>query len=299
MKLTLHGHDDRYAIEQLQMALFPGETIADRGMAASRLYRGKTWLTAVSTITLDGKTTRAVRRCKTAGETVRLRRQPLQQSYYLAAVGHLPQVPAWGALAGVRPTKITTKHLLEGGNARSADKLLKDVYFVTPQRCKLAVDCSLATAHAASLLNEKDVSLYVGIPFCPTRCAYCSFVSRTVGKRIFSLGLIRTDSVRVNSMQLFARALLGKFTIETMIPVYIAMMIFFGNMGMIGTLVLMALARTQVVLLIATRNNARIHDLLAGTIVVDIASQTVFRDTEELLEYTKRIHAERAAQQKY
>lgn len=122
---------------------------------------------------------------------------------------------------------------------------------------------------------------------------------RTVGKRIFSLGLIRTDSVRVNSMQLFARALLGKFTIETMIPVYIVMMIFFGNMGFVGTLVLMALGLAQVILLIATRNNSQIHDLLAGTIVVDIASQTVFRDTEELLEYTKRIHAERAAQQKY
>ena len=122
---------------------------------------------------------------------------------------------------------------------------------------------------------------------------------RTVGKRIFSLGLIRTDSVRVNSMQLFARALLGKFTIETMIPVYIMMMIFFGNMGMIGTMVLLALGVTQVILLVATRNNSQIHDLLAGTIVVDIASQTVFRDTEELVAYTKRIHAERAARQKY
>jgi oxygen-independent coproporphyrinogen-3 oxidase len=72
---------------------------------------------------------------------------------------------------------------LEGGTPKSADKLLKDVYFVTPQRRKLAIDCSMSTANAASLLDEKDVSLYVGIPFCPTRCAYCSFVSRTVGKR--------------------------------------------------------------------------------------------------------------------
>lgn len=122
---------------------------------------------------------------------------------------------------------------------------------------------------------------------------------RTVGKKIFGLGLIRTDSVQVNSMQLFARAVLGKFAVETMIPVYIAMMIFFGNMGFVGTLALMALALVQLVLLIVTRNNSQIHDLLAGTVVVDIASQTVFRDTEELIAYTKRIHAERAARQKY
>lgn len=122
---------------------------------------------------------------------------------------------------------------------------------------------------------------------------------QTVGKKIFSLGLIRTDSVKVNPMQLFARALLGKFTVETMIPVYILIMVFFGGMGIVGTMVLLALGVIQLILLIATRNNSQIHDLVAGTIVVDIASQTVFRDTEELIAYTKRIHAERAARQKY
>ena len=180
MKLTLLGHDDLYAVEQLQLALFPAGT---EGQAVSALHRGATWLTASTRITIDGKTATAQKRIKAADETVRSRRRMLQQSYYLAATQLLEHTPAWGALAGVRPTKITTKHLLEGGNARSADKLLKDVYFVTPQRRKLAVDCSLATAKAASLLEDTDVSLYVGIPFCPTRCAYCSFVSRTVGKR--------------------------------------------------------------------------------------------------------------------
>ena len=180
MKLKLIGHDDLYAVEQLQLSLFPEGT---DGEAVSALHRGSTWLTATTSITLDGKTARASRRIKAADETVRGRRRALQQSYYLAAIQLLPNLPAWGALAGVRPTKITTKHLLEGGTAKSANKLLKDVYFVTPERRKLAIDCSLATANAASLLDENDVSLYVGIPFCPTRCAYCSFVSRTVGKQ--------------------------------------------------------------------------------------------------------------------
>ena len=180
MNLTLIGHDDLYAVEQLQLALFPDDT---QGQAISALHRGKVWLTASTKITINGQTATASRRIKAAEETVRSRRRALQQSYYLAATQMLPTAPAWGALAGVRPTKITTKHLLEGGSVLSADKLLKDVYFVTPQRRKLAIDCSLSTAHAASLLDEKDVSLYVGIPFCPTRCAYCSFVSRTVGKR--------------------------------------------------------------------------------------------------------------------
>ena len=180
MKLMLTGHEDRYAVEQLQMSLFPG---LEEGEAYSTLHRGSVWLTAVTKITLNGVTVTGSRRLKAADETVRLRRQTLQQSYYLAAKQLLPEVPAWGALAGVRPTKITTKHLLNGGTPRSADKLLKNIYYVTPERRKLAIDCSESTVAAARLLEPTDVSLYVGIPFCPTRCAYCSFVSRSVGKR--------------------------------------------------------------------------------------------------------------------
>lgn len=180
MNLTLIGHDDRYAVEQLLMALFPADT---QGDAVSALYRGQTFLTAVTTITVGDKTVRASRRLKKARETVRLRRQCLQQSLYLAAVQVLTAIPAWGALAGVRPTKISTKHLLEGGTRESADRLLKEIYYVTKPRRELAVDCSVSTVKAAQLLQPEDISLYVGIPFCPTRCSYCSFVSRTVGKK--------------------------------------------------------------------------------------------------------------------
>ena len=180
MNLTLIGHEDRYAVEQLQMALFP--EVAE-GEAVSSLHRGAVWLTATAKITINGRTATGSRRLKAAGETVRLRRRALQQSYYLAAVQLLGYEPAWGALSGVRPTKLSTKHMLEGGTPQSADKMLRDLYYVTPERRKLAVDCSVSTVSAAKLLDEKDVSLYIGIPFCPTRCSYCSFVSRTVGKK--------------------------------------------------------------------------------------------------------------------
>ena len=184
MNLTIIGHEDRYAVEQLQMSLFSS---LQEGEVESALHRGKVWLTAVTTVTLNGKTTRAIRRLKAKDETVRLRRRILQQSLYLAALPHLEEVPAWGALAGVRPTKLSTKHLLEGGSVSGADRLLKDVYFVTPERRQLALDCSASTVRAVEQTRDTDISLYVGIPFCPTRCSYCSFVSRTVGKQTHKL----------------------------------------------------------------------------------------------------------------
>ncbi len=180
MKLTLQGHNDLYSIEQLQLALFPGQ---EDGCAVSALHRGEVWLTAVTKITIGSQTHAATRRLKADRESVRLRRQLLQQCYYLAALPFLPEVPAWGALSGVRPTKLTTKHLWEGGSEKSADALLKNTYFVTKPRRELALSCSRSTVAAARLLAPQDISLYIGIPFCPTRCAYCSFVSRGIGKR--------------------------------------------------------------------------------------------------------------------
>ncbi len=122
---------------------------------------------------------------------------------------------------------------------------------------------------------------------------------QTLGKKIFGLALIRSDSVQLNNMQLFTRSMLGKFTVETMIPVLIILMIYWGTMGVAGTAVLFALACGQLFSLIFTRNNCAIHDLMAGTVVVDYASQTIFRSTEDLIEYQKRVAADRANRAPY
>ena len=143
MKLILKGHDDLYAVEQLQMSLFPDKNLD--GQAISALSRGKTWLTVSTAIRVGEKTTRSIRRMKAAEETVRLRRRLLQQSYYQAALPHLAQTPPWGALSGVRPTKLTTRHLLEGGTPLTACRQMQEDYFVTPERARLAVACSGVT----------------------------------------------------------------------------------------------------------------------------------------------------------
>ena len=187
MKLYLKGHTERYPVEQLQMQLFgdrPTQFVetpfSGEDGAVSSLHDGKIYRTATAKITLDGKTATAARRIPLTKADVRLTRRILQQSYYLAAVQLLPEVPPWGALSGVRPTKLATKVLLEGGREQDADRMLRDVYFVTPERRRLCLDASRHTLEAARLLAPDDLSLYIGIPFCPTRCVYCSFVSESV-----------------------------------------------------------------------------------------------------------------------
>ena len=188
MKLLLRGHNDRYAVEQLQLALFPEETMEPVDApfsgdgAVSALHIGPQWITATAKITLHGKTVRAGRRMKRADADVPSRRRLLQNAYYAAAM-LLREPPEWGSLSGVRPTKLTTRYLLAGGTETGAQRLLEETYHVTPARSRLAVECSLATVEAAKRLRPQDVSVYIGIPFCPTRCAYCSFVSQTTGRQ--------------------------------------------------------------------------------------------------------------------
>ena len=122
---------------------------------------------------------------------------------------------------------------------------------------------------------------------------------QTFGKKIFSLCLVRNDGVKVNTMQLFTRSILGKYTVEIMVPVCIVLMLYWGITGLPGTLCLLVLGAAQMLCLIVSRSNCAIHDLLAGTAVVDITSQMIFRDTDELIAFKKRVAADQAARQPY
>ena len=186
MKLLLRGHTERYPVEQLQMQLFgnePSEFVTEEfeeDGTISSLSRGKLYLTATTKVRYRGKTGFAARRLPLEQADVRRTRRLLQQSYYLAAIQVLDAVPPWGALSGVRPTKLSTKCMLEGGSERAAKKLLEQTYFVTPERSRLCVDASRHTLEAVRLSEPTDLSVYIGIPFCPTRCSYCSFVSESI-----------------------------------------------------------------------------------------------------------------------
>lgn len=122
---------------------------------------------------------------------------------------------------------------------------------------------------------------------------------QTLGKKIFGVAIMRTDGVRISSVVLFVRTILGKYTIETMIPVLILIMIFFNMIGIVGGIILLLILVLQIVMVIATHTNSTIHDLLSNTVAVDLSCQMIFDTPEALLEYKKRIHAEKVDNQQY
>ena len=200
MKLYLKGHDYKYATEQMLLTLFPGErpSYPDRPAGEGEdsltlsLSLGARWATARAVLTRDGRRWTAAARAPVpapdAGrvERDRVLQRVVKNAFYRAGVQALGREPPWGGLTGVRPVKLPTRALEQGATRRQADRLLRDLYRVSAPRRALALDCAQATLAAKRTLAPEDVSLYVGIPFCPTRCAYCSFVSADVG-RTFSL----------------------------------------------------------------------------------------------------------------
>lgn len=121
---------------------------------------------------------------------------------------------------------------------------------------------------------------------------------QTVGKKIFGVAVMREDGVKISPVILFIRTVLGKYAVETMIPVYILMMIFLGAMGIMGLITLGAILVIELALIFTSQARTPLHDKLAHTVCVDMASQMIFDSTEERLEYQKRIHAEQVANER-
>ena len=122
---------------------------------------------------------------------------------------------------------------------------------------------------------------------------------QTLGKKIFGIGLMRTEGIRINGVSLFIRTVLGKYTIETMVPVLIVLMIFLGSLGLTGTIIVGLILLLQLGLIIFSRNRSLIHDFLATTVAVDIGSQMIFDTKEDLIAYKQKVHAEKVAKQAY
>ncbi len=122
---------------------------------------------------------------------------------------------------------------------------------------------------------------------------------QTVGKKIFAIAVMRVDGIRVTPPVLFVRSILGKYTIETMIPAIIIFMMFLGGGSIITIGVLFLILILQIVLLIFTKTNSMIHDTLSSTVVIDLHSQMIFDSVEAKKEYQLRIHDEEAKNAKY
>lgn len=102
----------------------------------------------------------------------------LKQLIYISLSEHTGKQLPWGTLTGIRPTKIPMTLLEEGKSEEEILAYMKDTYLVSDKKGLLSIEIAKREKELLSTLHYKEgYSLYIGIPFCPTTCLYCSFTS--------------------------------------------------------------------------------------------------------------------------
>lgn len=195
MTYTLEGHGLKHAVEEMLFHLLPTVTLA-RADAVDDACTGD-WCRSVlaeadgqaratAVVRLDGTVREASREASVDGlaplDYKRTVTELVKSTVYDAVVPALAQPPVWGSLTGVRPAKLA-RGLIERGMTRGeAAQHLREHFHVSPERTALTIRAAATAMELDKEIGENDISLYVGIPFCPSRCYYCSFVSSTTAQ---------------------------------------------------------------------------------------------------------------------
>ncbi len=196
MILHLSGETNRYYVQTLCMVFFPGAKFGEGeeatpetpvvSLTVTDLEGGGKCASAV--ISYRGKTTTATESVYPDENIVGDRVAKIAEGRAIFGAGKemFRHTPPWGILTGVRPSKVASELLMTGRGILKSKALLRDEYFVNPQKAALAVSVASTEMKLCKGLTDDLCSVYISIPFCPTRCAYCSFVSYTSG-RLLSL----------------------------------------------------------------------------------------------------------------
>ncbi|HCR43029.1 MAG TPA: coproporphyrinogen dehydrogenase HemZ [Ruminococcaceae bacterium] len=189
MILCIDGHEFRYEMENLCRVFFPLEKItvvSKPCVGGTFVYTGVrdtgTGISVTAYVEKDGaKKWRS--KALTYDEAADGRETERSMGVLLFSV--LTQMcgftPKWGILTGVRPVKLYGGIMAKAGKA-GAKKYFEEKLLVSKEKTELAADVFENERGILALQTPDSFSLYIGIPFCPTRCAYCSFVSSSVDK---------------------------------------------------------------------------------------------------------------------
>ena len=187
MKYTLQGHDRDNGVQEMLISLLPDEShdkadaFTDDG-CASRAWEENGEICASAEILRGEKRgfyeVRKPIPAETDGEEYkRVLTWCVKTAVYRALLPLLEKRPAWGSMTGVKPAKPARLAIREGLSPNELDTWLDEHYDVTENRRKLCIRAAEYSLAAEDSLLPRETQLYIGIPFCPAKCSYCSFVS--------------------------------------------------------------------------------------------------------------------------
>ena len=107
----------------------------------------------------------------------------IKRRLYVLLMEQTGKTLPWGTLTGIRPTKIAMTKLAEGDTPEQVFHYMKQTYFTSNEKINLCIEIAQREEKLLSAIDyENGYSLYIGIPFCPSTCLYCSFTSYPIGR---------------------------------------------------------------------------------------------------------------------
>lgn len=187
MKILFSGNDFKYETEATVKLFVPSRftfhydiTDTDGDMVMTRLKTGKKYTYLYACCRIDGRCKRRATHLENALADRQNCEHELCRLVYLCLQSLTGITPPWGLMTGIRPVKRMADLLNSGMDKEQSFKALKDRFMVSDKRLELAYMTAVNQIPLISGYSKKTVSLYISIPFCPTRCSYCSFVSHSM-----------------------------------------------------------------------------------------------------------------------
>ncbi len=187
MILTVINHDFRYELEKLCRIFLPFEKIEittepreDEIFAATTVERREALTDLSATLSFFGKTFEFKNSIQNDitdyNDACERELAVCLYNCFVCATGY---TPPWGILTGVRPAKLYSRLFSAYGEA-ATDEYFSQKLLVSDEKISLCKETHQKEERIVSLSRDDSYSLYISIPFCPTRCSYCSFVSHSV-----------------------------------------------------------------------------------------------------------------------
>lgn len=183
MILVISGHDFRYETENIIRIFFPLEKI--EVLTELPVHTDDSVITFLKNGIIGCEVNlfcgKGKKEASVEGLSENEKELVLAQLLYDIFVSLTGIKPSWGVLTGVRPSKLMRNLILVNGEGRAVD-YFKNQLYVSDKKTDLALNVAKAEDKIIALSGENSYSLYVSIPFCPTRCSYCSFVSHSIAQ---------------------------------------------------------------------------------------------------------------------
>lgn len=200
LKVFLIGHDYEYEVKELLKLFYDADALIiysndhhvdleaenlSEDIIINKLIKNRNETTIITEAYISGEKNKTIKTVVIDGnlhDVKRKTKQLIKSAFFQLLIKYNKVYLPWGFLTGIRPTKIVHELLNEGKSQEEITYILTKDYYISKAKAQLLLEVANIEHKYVYPIDEKKVSIYISIPFCPTRCSYCSFPSNPLDR---------------------------------------------------------------------------------------------------------------------